>query len=43
TRPELTGKRKLHPRILSIAYLGAAVAIVLAFRTATSLIAKLFA
>ena len=42
TRPELTGKRKLHPRILSIAYLGAAVAIVLAFRTATSLIAKLF-
>ncbi|MGI9241626.1 MAG: NRAMP family divalent metal transporter [Verrucomicrobiales bacterium] len=42
TRPELTGERKLPRNSLSLAYLGAAVTLILAFRTATSLVTRLF-
>jgi manganese transport protein len=42
TRPELTGRRKLRRNTLSLAYLGGAVALILAFRTGTTLITGLF-
>ncbi len=43
TRPELTGERKLDRNTLSLAYIGAAVAIVLALRTAIMVVAKIVA
>lgn len=42
TRPELTGERKLDRNTLSIAYVGAAVAVVLALRTGIKVVASFF-
>ena len=42
TRPELSGERKLDRNTIALAYLGAAVAVVLALRTAVKVIASFF-